>query len=171
MISLTPIITALAAARPVLPAGLPWFRQIEGGAAFARVAAMPGVPLPGCWVIRTAEKSTPAGERVAHVAVGFDVVMAVTNVRMGSNGDADDALLHYRQAVLQVLQDMAPWPETLDPVERVSGAAIEYGAGDLWWKDSYTATVRVTNYLPDPVIFDRVTNLKLDPNFETGASL
>lgn len=167
MISLTPVIAALAAARPVLLAGLPWFRQVEGGAAFARVAALPSVPLPGCWVVRTSEKSTPAGERVAHVTVGFDVVVAVTNVRMASNGDADDALLHYRKAVLGVLQEFAPWPETLEPIERVSGQAIEYSAGDLWWKDSYTTTVRVTNYLPDPVAFDRLNN----PNFETGESL
>ncbi len=108
MISLTPVINALLAARPALlgmPVGLPWFRQVEGGAAFARAAAMPSVPLPGCWVVRTGEKSTPAGERVSHVTVTFDVVMAVTNVRMATGGDADDALLHYRQAVLQVLQD------------------------------------------------------------------
>jgi hypothetical protein len=167
VISLTTVISALAAARPALPAGLPWFRQVEGGAAFARVAALPNVPLPGCWIVRTAEKSTPAGERVAHVSVTFDVVMAVTNVRMATGGDADDALLHYRQAVLQVLQELAPWPETVNAIERVSGAAIEYSAGDLWWKDTYTATVRVTNYLPDPAIFERVHN----PQLETGASL
>lgn len=171
MISLTPVINALVAARPALPAGLPWFRQVEGGAAFARVAAMPSVPLPGCWVVRTGEKSTPAGERVAHVVVTFDVVMAVTNMRMATGGDADDALLHYRQAALQVLQELAPWPDTLDPIERVSGAAIEYSAGDLWWKDTYATRVRVTNYLPDPLDFDRVNNPSLSPNFETGASL
>jgi hypothetical protein len=167
VISLAPVIAALVAARPVLPAGLPWFRQVEGGAAFARVADLPSVPLPGCWVVRTSEKSTPGGERVAHVTVVFDVVMAITNVRMGTNGDADDALLHYRQAALQALQELAPWPETLEPVERTGGQAIEYSAGDLWWKDSYTTTVRVTNYRADPGLYDRLTN----PDFDTGASL
>ena len=168
MISLTPVMVALAAARPVLPGGLQWFRQVEGGAAFARVAAMPSVPLPGCWVIRTAEKSTPTGEREARVAVSFDVVMAMTNVRMATGGDADDALLAYRLAVLDVLQELAPWPlQTVDAIERVGGMAIEYSAGDLWWKDTYTATVLVTNYLPDPGNFDLVRN----QNFENGASL
>lgn len=168
MISLTPVIAALAAARPVLPGGLQWFRQVEGGAAFARVADMPSVPLPGCWVIRTGERSTPSGEREARVAVQFDVVVAVTNVRMTTGGDADDALLVYRQAVLSVLQELAPWPlQTVHAIERVGGQAIEYSAGDLWWKDSYTTTVLVSNYLPDPVIFDRVDN----PNFGNGASL
>jgi hypothetical protein len=167
VISLTPVITTLQAARPALPAGLPWFRQVEGGAAFARVASMPSVPLPGCWVVRTGERSTSAGERVSHVVVTFDVVTAVTNMRMATDGDADDALLHYRQAVLQALQELEPWPQTLEPIERTGGQAIEYSAGDLWWKDTYTTTVRVTNYLPDPASFDRIDN----PNLLTGASL
>lgn len=167
MISLTPVMTALATARAALPAGLQWFRQIEGGAAFARVADMPNVPLPGCWVIRTGERSKPSGERQADVTVSFDLVIAVTNVRMATGGDADDALLAYRMAALSVLQELEPWPNTMDAIERVSGQAIEYSAGDLWWKDSYAATVRVTNYLPDPVTYGQLDN----PKLKTGASL
>lgn len=159
MISLTPIIAALKP-RQVLPGRLPWFRQVEGAAAFARVAELPSVPLPGCWVIRTSDTSTPDGERASLVRVGFDVVVAITNHRIDSTGDSDDVLLSYRDAVLAVLQDFKAFPNVTlkERVARKSGQAIEYAAGDLWWRDAYEFTARVTNYLPDPPAFEQIQN-------------
>ncbi len=168
MISLTPVIDALRLARPALPSGLVWFRQVEGGAAFARVADLPSVPLPGCWVVRTGDASMPDGERVSVTTVSFDVVMGVTNHRMATAGDSDDVLLAYRRAVLDVLQewefDPSQHMRQLRPLERTGGQAIEYSAGDLWWKDTYRFTARIDNFLPDPPAFDRVEPTP-HPNF------
>lgn len=159
MLSLTPVIQRLGEApigRASLPAGLPWFRQVEGAAAFARISQLPQVPLPGCWVVRTADSSTPAGERRGLVRVAFDVVIGVTNHRVASAGDSDDVLLAYRRAVLAELQELTGLPGQMDPVERKSGSAIEYTEGDLWWRDQYECLVEMTNYLPDPPAFDRI---------------
>lgn len=161
MISLTPVIDRLRTAsvgRAKLPAQLPWFRQVEGAAAFARVASLPQVPLPGCWVVRAAEQSAPAGERRSVVTVAFDVVIGITNHRIASAGDSDDVLLAYRLAVLAELQELRDLPGLVDAIERKGGSVIEYAEGDLWWRDQYTCAVAVTNYLPDPPAFDRITN-------------
>lgn len=164
MISLLPVMERLRAApagRALLQGlapGAPWFRLVEGAAAFARVASLPQVPLPGCWVVRTADPSTPTGERRSRVSVAFDVVIGVTNHRVASAGDSDDVLLAYRRAVLAELQELTHLPGQVDPVERKGGSAIEYTDGDLWWRDQYVVLVDVTNYLPDPPAFDRINN-------------
>ena len=172
MISLMPIITLLRAAplgkaklQAALGAQAPWFRQVEGAGHLARIADFPQVPLPGCWVASTSDKSTPKGERRSVVAVTFDVVIGVTNHRIGSAGDADEMLLAYRQAVLAELQERDLLPGQTEPIERQGGAVIEYASGDLWWRDQYQALVEMTNYLPDPVAFDRINN----PEVTTGA--
>lgn len=155
MISLAPVIERLRLARPQLAGGLPWFRQVEGAAAFARLSALPQVPLPGCWVVRTADPSAPAGERRSVTRVQFDVVIGVTNHRIASAGDSDDVLLSYRRAVLTELQELT-LPGQTDSIERTAGAAIEYTEGDLWWRDTYMCPVETTNYLPDPPAYDRI---------------
>lgn len=158
MISLAPVIARLRLARPQLPAGMPWFRQVEGAAAFARLSAMTNVPLPGCWVVRTADPSTPAGERRSVTRVQFDVVIGVTNHRIASAGDSDDVLLAYRLAVLGELQELMLAGQT-DSMERTAGAAIEYTEGDLWWRDTYMCPVETTNFLPDPPAYDRIQKI------------
>lgn len=170
MLSLAPIIEQLRVApvgRASLPAALPWLRSVEGAAAFARLPEQVQVPLPAAWVVRTADGSTPAGERRSVVLVRFDVVLAITNHRIASAGDSDDVLLAYRRAVLLELQELTGLPGQQSAVERKAGTVIEYAAGDLWWRDSYEVLAEATNYLPDPPAYDRLTN----PQLDTGATL
>ncbi|WP_180131888.1 hypothetical protein [Rhodoferax sp. BLA1] len=163
MISLTPLIVLI---RTGQPSGFAdhWFREVGGAAEFAKTATIKSLPLPACWLVRDADTVTPKGERAEDVALAFDVVIAITNVRMQSAGETDDALLRYRRAVHALLLGWRYPQEPLGTHNRTwirsikfaGGQVIEYTDGDLWWRDRYTFDAHLTNYLPDPPPFDRL---------------
>ena len=146
MISLTPVIKHL---RPA-PAGFawPWFRQVGGAAEFAQIRPE-ALPLPAAWIVRAADKSEHAGERAENVTLAFDVVIAIENVRRHADGDTDDILLAYRQAVKALLLGWEIEPD-VRPLKFSGGQVLEYTDGDLYWRDRYSFDALITNYLPDP---------------------
>jgi hypothetical protein len=150
MISLTPLIKHLTP-KPASFAGL-WFRQVAGAAEFAQVR--PEVlPLPACWIIRAADSVRHAGERAENVTLAFDVVIAIANARTHAAGDTDDMLLCYREAVKDRLLGWEPAPD-VRPIKFAGGRVLEYTDGDLYWADRYQFEALITNYLPDPPLFD-----------------
>ena len=100
MISLRPLIARLEKK----PAGFDgvWFRQVAGAAEFARIRPE-SLPLPAAWIVRAADKVQHAGERAENVTLAFDVVIAIENARTHAQGETDDVLLKYRQAVKTLL--------------------------------------------------------------------
>lgn len=150
MISLTPLIQHLTLKPVEFPAL--WFRQVAGAAEFAQVRPE-ALPLPACWIIRAADRVSHAGERAENVTLGFDVVIAIENVRSHTPGDTDDLLLQYRLAVKTLLLG---WEIEADvrPIQFKGGQVLEYTDGDIYWRDRYEFDALITNYLPDPAQFD-----------------
>ena len=165
MLSLLPAIQRIKDAKP---AGFDrdWFREVAGAAEFAKLATVTNLPLPGCWLVRAADPAKPVGELLDSVTVAFDVVIAITNIRAATAGEADDALLRYRHAVYHLLRGWT-LPGATDPIAFGGGQVIEYTDGDLWWRDRYTLDATVNNYLPDPPAFEGVQNTQVN----TGAKL
>lgn len=154
MISLKPLIDYLTPK----PAGFErlWFRQVAGAAEFARIK--PDVlPLPAAWIVRAADKVQHAGERAENVTLAFDVVIAIENAREHGQGETDDALLAYRLAVKDLLLGWELSPG-LRPIQFAGGQVLEYTGTDLYWRDRYTFDALITNYLPDPPAYDRLTH-------------
>lgn len=145
MISLTPLIKRLAAK----PAGFdfPWFREVGGAAEFASIK-VDNLPLPAAWIVRAADKVAHAGECAEDVALAFDVVIAIENVRSQDQGQRDDELLAYRLAVKDRLLGWRMGD--VRPLKFLGGQVLEYTAGDLYWRDRYEFNALITNYLPDP---------------------
>ncbi len=153
MLSLSPLIAQLTDK----PAGFNslWFRQVAGAAEYAQIRPE-ALPLPAAWVVRSAEKSSHAGERAENINVGFDVVIAIENVRRHAPGETDDLLLQYRQAVKTLLLG---WQLEFDvrPIRFESGRVLQYSDGDLYWADHYSFDALLTNYLDDPEPYDSLT--------------
>lgn len=158
MLSLTPIIKLLQD-KPA-EFNQQWFRQVAGAAEYAQIRPE-ALPLPACWVVRSADKSAHAGERAELVTIAFDAVIAIENVRMHADGDTDDMLLAYRIAV----KNMLLWYQMAEehPIKFDGGRVLEYADGSLYWADRYVFETVMTNYLPDPPNFERVQH--------TGATL
>lgn len=154
MISLTPLIQHLTPT-PVWFDGL-WLRKVAGAAEYAQIP-IERLPLPAGWVVRNADKSQSAGECADEVTLGFDVVIAIENVRNHQPGDTDDLLLKYRKAVYRLLRgwEIAP---NVRPIKWRGGRVIEYTNDDLYWADRYDFDAVITNYLPDPNLFESLTN-------------
>lgn len=146
MISLTPLILHLTD-KPASFADM-WFRQVAGAAEYARMK-VEALPLPACWIVRTADKVRHAGERAEDLTLAFDVVIAVTNARTHSKGDTDDMLLRYRLAVKDLLLGWEAAPD-VRPIKFEGGRVLEYTDADLYWADRYSFDALITNYLPDP---------------------
>ncbi|MBO9538762.1 hypothetical protein [Herbaspirillum sp.] len=155
MISLTPLIKHLTP-KPTGFDGI-WFRQVAGAAEFARIRPE-SLPLPAAWIVRAADKVKHAGERAEDVTLAFDVVIAIENARTHSQGDTDDLLLKYRQAVKGLLLgwEMQTGNGKEKPLKFAGGQVLEYTDGDLYWRDRYEFEALITNYLPDPPPFDSV---------------
>ena len=155
MISLKPLIEHLTAK----PAGFDgvWFRQVAGAAEYARLRPE-ALPLPACWIVRAADKVQHAGERAENVTLAFDVVIAIENVRTHAQGETDDVLLKYRQAVKTLLLGWEIEPD-IKPLKFGGGQVLEYTDGDLYWRDRYDFDALITNYLPDPPAFDRLNHV------------
>lgn len=154
MISLKPLIDHLTT-KPADFDGV-WFRQVAGAAEFARVRPE-ALPLPAAWVVRAADKVRHAGERAEDVTLAFDVVIAIENARTHAQGETDDVLLKYRVAVKNLLLGWEIAPGTR-PLKFVGGQVLEYTDGDMYWRDRYDFNALITNYLPDPPVFDRLNN-------------
>lgn len=154
MISLKPLLDHLAP-KPAGFDGL-WFRQVAGAAEFARLRPE-SLPLPAAWIVRAADKVQHAGERTENVTLSFDVVIAIENARTHAQGETDDVLLKYRRAVKALLLgwEMAP---DVRPLKFDGGQVLEYTDGDLYWRDRYSFSALITNYLPDPPAFDRLNH-------------
>ena len=165
MLSLQPIIARIKP-KPQAWTGDVWLREVAGAAEVAKLAAVTNLPLPACWVVRAADPAKPVGERMDSVTVAFDVVLAITNVRTATAGETDDALLRYRHAVYQLLRGWRMADGT-SPIEFAGGQVIEYTDGDLWWRDRYSLTAEIDNYLPSPPAYGSVHN----PNVNTGETL
>ncbi|WP_310627497.1 hypothetical protein [Limnohabitans sp.] len=165
MLSLQPIIDRIKSAR-VAGFERDWFRQVAGAAEFAKLAITTALPLPACYVVRAADPAKAVGERRDSVTVAFDVVIAVTNLRTATAGETDDALLRYRAAVYQLLRG---WRinDSSTPIALEGGQVIEYTDGDLWWRDRYSLSTEINNYLPAPPAFADVQNT----NVNHGANL
>lgn len=146
MISLTPLIKHLTP-KPDDFDRL-WFRQVGGAAEFARIRPE-ALPLPAAWVVRAADRVRHAGERAEDMALAFDVVIAIENVREHYQGETDDVLLKYRQAVKTLLLGWEIEPD-VRPIKFSGGQVLEYTDGDLYWRDRYGFDALITNYLPDP---------------------
>lgn len=155
MISLKPLIEHLTA-KPAGFDGL-WFRQVAGAAEYARLRPE-ALPLPACWIVRAADKVQHAGERAENVTLAFDVVIAIENVRTHAQGETDDVLLKYRQAVKTLLLGWEIEPD-IKPLKFGGGQVLEYTDGDLYWRDRYDFDALITNYLPDPPAFDRLNHV------------
>ena len=155
MISLKPLIEHLTPK----PAGFDgvWFRQVAGAAEYARLRPE-ALPLPACWIVRAADKVQHAGERAENVTLAFDVVIAIENVRTHAQGETDDVLLKYRQAVKTLLLGWEIEPD-IKPLKFGGGQVLEYTDGDLYWRDRYDFDALITNYLPDPPAFDRLNHV------------
>lgn len=153
MISLRPLIARLEKK----PAGFDgvWFRQVAGAAEFARIRPE-SLPLPAAWIVRAADKVQHAGERAENVTLAFDVVIAIENARTHAQGETDDVLLKYRQAVKTLLLGWEIEPN-MRPLQFAGGQVLEYTDGDLYWRDRYDFEALITNYLPDPAPFDQLT--------------
>lgn len=147
MLSLRPIIQCLTP-KPIDFDGL-WFRSVGGAAEYAQTKSE-GLPLPMCWVIRPADKSSHAGDGVEDVVIAFDVVIAIENARTHEAGETDETLLKYRQAVKKVLLG-AKFEGAIRPIQFVGGTVIDYTDADLYWRDRYEVKAILENYLPDPV--------------------
>ncbi len=156
MLSLQPIIDRIKAPR-VAGFERDWFRQVAGAAEFAKLATATTLPLPACYVVRAADPAKAVGERRDSVTVAFDVVIAVTNLRTATAGETDDVLLRYRAAVYQLLRG---WRinDNSTAIELEGGQVIEYTDGDLWWRDRYSLSTEINNYLPTPPDFAGVHN-------------
>jgi len=154
MISLTPVIKRLTP-KPDSFADI-WFRQVAGAAEFAQVRP-DALPLPACWVIRSADRSRHAGECAENVTLAFDAVIAVDNARNHVPGETDDKLLAYRRAVKDLLLGWEPQPG-VRPLKFDGGRVLEVTDSDLYWADRYTFEALVTNYLPDPPPFESIQN-------------
>lgn len=154
MISLRPLIAHLEK-KPAGFDGL-WFRQVAGAAEFARIRPE-ALPLPAAWIVRAADKVQHAGERAEAVTLAFDVVIAIENARTHAQGETDDVLLKYRQAVKTLLLGWEIAPQTR-PINFAGGQVLEYTDGDLYWRDRYEFDALITNYLPDPPAFDRLNH-------------
>jgi len=155
VISLKPLIEHLTA-KPAGFDGL-WFRQVAGAAEYARLRPE-ALPLPACWIVRAADKVQHAGERAENVTLAFDVVIAIENVRTHAQGETDDVLLKYRQAVKTLLLGWEIEPD-IKPLKFGGGQVLEYTDGDLYWRDRYDFDALITNYLPDPPAFDRLNHV------------
>jgi hypothetical protein len=156
MLSLKPIITVLTP-KPADFNGL-WFRKVAGAAEYAQ-ARDEALPLPMCWVVRAADKSDHVGDGVEDVAIAFDVVIAIENVRTHTAGDTDDLLLHYRQAVKKLLLG-TKFTGAIKPIKFSGGAIVDYTNADLYWRDRYEVEAVIENYLPDPVdVFANMTKI------------
>lgn len=158
MLSLKPLIAHLEPK----PVGFvdKWFRQVGGAAQYAQLRPE-ALPLPACWLVRAAERSRHAGEGAEDLTIGFDVVIAVENVR--SAVDADELLLHYRQAVKTLLLGWEMAPE-VKPIKYEGGRVLEYTDGDLYWADRYVFDALITNWLPDPsALFDSLNLTGVNP--------
>ena len=154
MISLKPVI-ALLKIKPADFDGL-WFRKVGGAADYAKIRPE-ALPLPAAWVVRNSDKSKAAGLLEDNCTPGFEVVVAIENVRTHEDGDTDDLLLKYRRAVYQKLRGTVIVAD-VRPIYWHGGRVIEYTDGDLYWADSYSFDAVVTNYLPDPAPFESLTN-------------
>lgn len=154
MLSLKPLIAHLTPA----PAGFdgPWFRRVAGAAEYASVRPE-ALPLPACWIVRSADKTMHAGERAENLTLAFDVVIAIENVRIHDPGDTDDMLLQYRLAVKNLLLGWELEPD-VRPLNFEGGRVIEYTEGDLYWADRYSFEALITNYLPDPNPYNQLTH-------------
>lgn len=149
MISLTPLIKHLTP-KPDDFDRL-WFRQVGGAAEFARIRPE-ALPLPAAWVVRAADRVRHAGERAEDMALAFDVVIAIANAREHAQGETDDMLLQYRQAVKTLLLGWEIEPD-VRPIKFSGGQVLEYTDGDLYWRDRYGFDALITNYLPDPPVY------------------
>lgn len=147
MLSLKPIIVTLTP-KPVDFNGL-WFRQVAGAAEYAQVRT-DALPLPMCWVVRSADKSDHVGDGVEDVTITFDVVIAIENARTHTAGDTDDMLLAYRLAVKKLLLG-SEFAGAIKRLRFAGGAIIDYTNRDLYWRDRYEVVAIVENYLPDPI--------------------
>ncbi len=150
MISLTPVIELLTP-KPVAFAGL-WFKQVAGAAEYAQIRPE-ALPLPAAWVVRAADEVRHAGERAEDATFVFDVVIAIENMRRHQPGETDDELLKYRRAVKTLLMGWQAVDPESDPVRWRGGRVIEYTDGDIYWADRYTFGALITNYLPDPGMY------------------
>jgi len=155
MLSLKPLIDYLTP-KPAGFEGL-WFRQVAGAAEYARLRPE-ALPLPACWIVRAADKVSHAGERAEEVRLVFDVVIAITNARTHAQGDTDDELLRYRQAVKTLLLGWEIEPD-VRPIQWDGGRVLEYTDGDQYWADRYAFDAVITNYLPDPPNYAGLTCL------------
>lgn len=151
MISLTPIIELLKP-KPLDFEGF-WFRDVQGVGAYVQVDAN-SVPTPTAWVVRSAEKSSHAGERAEIVTVSFDVIIAIDNARVHGIGDSDEQLLAYRLAIKTLLLGEQLGGALVEGVVYNGGRVLRYEKEDLVWADNYSFDALVTNYLPDPPAFE-----------------
>jgi hypothetical protein len=135
-----------------------WFRQVGGAAEFASIRP-DALPLPACWLVRAADSSRHAGERLEDVKLAFDVVIAIENVRNHEAGDTDELLLAYRKAVKTRL--LGYELDDCQPLKFKGGRVLEYTDGDLYWADRYEFNALITNYLPDPIApFEAINHLE-----------
>lgn len=153
MISLQPLIALLAEK----PAGFEplWFRQVGDGGTYAKIR-VDALPLPAAWIVRAGDKVQHAGERAENVTFGFDVVIAIENAREHYPGETDEVLLAYRRAVKTLLLGWEIEPD-VRPVKFGGGQILEYAEDDIYWRDRYVFDALITNYLPDPPAYDRLT--------------
>jgi hypothetical protein len=128
---------------------------VAGAAEFAQIRP-DGLPLPAAWVVRGADKAQAAGELEDVATPSFDVVIAIQNARVHQAGNTDDLMLKYRAEVYRRLRGWQITPDA-KPMKWRGGRVIEYTDGDLYWADSYSFEALVTNYLPDPGIFESLT--------------
>ena len=151
MISLTPILTRLK--NKPTDFKDKWFITVEGAAEYAR-RKIDNLPLPALWLVREGDRVKHAGERTEETTFSFDIVIAISNLRSHAQGDTDDLLLTYREAVKNLLLgwrvEGGETDDTDAPLKWCGGQVIEYAEGDLFWRDRYEFTTLITNYLPDP---------------------
>lgn len=134
--------------------GLQWFRKVEGAGAYANLRR-DNLPKPACWIVRAADNAKPAGERRADTRQAFDVVIALDNAVERSPMENDELLLTYRRAVAIALVGFRV-PGADGDIVWDGGAVLEYGQGDLFWRDRYSFPASMTFYLSDPPPFEAV---------------
>lgn len=129
--------------------GLDAFKVVAGAAEFDAAATATSAPTPAAYVLLAAEKAsgdrggTTGGLVTQRVDVLLGVVYCVRNqarADLGSGAVVDHE--HYTALARSRLLGFTPVGAQM-PIEFQAGRLMRYGAGTLWWQDTFRTQYRI----------------------------
>lgn len=150
MISISPLISLLSTKPPDFNGD--WFRRVDGIFEYAALGKEKAIPMPYAWLVRRTDTPTHWGERTEDVVAQLDIIIGLSHVRTHSAGDGDDKMLAYRLAVKSLL--LGYQLANAQPLKYQGGSLWDTAGGNVFWKDTYQFQALVTNYLPDPPLYN-----------------